>query len=347
LKKRSFNMMAFSITFLFLWAAARTGPHAFTLPARSSERHLVARSSSSRWAAAGPHAFALPARSSQQQHLVSPGRRRRPRAAVVVVGAAAAPEDGSPPEAEAAKDDVVVDTTAQVEALIADDEWVELQVRLAETVRKAVLEDLQSSSKDVDATEATRAIDERLKSEVAKLRGKDEYEVGDLATALGTIATMLATELAESPEAKQLERIATAVDADVKSALAEFCGKDEYEVGDVAREIDARIKRRAAEFTGKDTYEFGDVSRELDRRRRAWLAEYLGSDEKAAAYQFGDVTKKAISNFTGKDDYQFGDISKKLWKNVFGGGGESSSSSSSSGGDNDAPPAKQPTTEKK
>ena len=35
-------------------------------------------------------------------------------------------------------------------------------------------------------------------------------------------------------------------------------------------------------------------------------------------YEFGDITKKALSSITGKDDYQFGDLSKKVMGDLFG-----------------------------
>ena len=41
-------------------------------------------------------------------------------------------------------------------------------------------------------------------------------------------------------------------------------------------------------------------------------------DEAAEKYQFGDITKKALSQFTGKDDYEFGDLTKKVMGNLFG-----------------------------
>lgn len=40
--------------------------------------------------------------------------------------------------------------------------------------------------------------------------------------------------------------------------------------------------------------------------------------EAAENYQFGDVTKKALSGFTGKEDYEFGDVTKKIMGNMFG-----------------------------
>lgn len=46
------------------------------------------------------------------------------------------------------------------------------------------------------------------------------------------------------------------------------------------------------------------------------MKEYLGRD----TYEFGDLSKKAISKITGKaeGDYQFGDISKAIGNKLFG-----------------------------
>jgi hypothetical protein len=71
------------------------------------------------------------------------------------------------------------------------------------------------------------------------------------------------------------------------------------------------------EFTGKP-YELGDVAREIENRRRNWIRDYLGA-EAADNYQFGDITKKAVSQFTGKDEYEFGDITKKVIGGLFSG----------------------------
>jgi hypothetical protein len=70
------------------------------------------------------------------------------------------------------------------------------------------------------------------------------------------------------------------------------------------------------EFTGKP-YEFGDVSRAVEARRREWVGEFLG-EEAAENYEFGDITRKALSKFTGKDEYQFGDVTKKIFGDLFG-----------------------------
>jgi len=50
---------------------------------------------------------------------------------------------------------------------------------------------------------------------------------------------------------------------------------------------------------------------------REWISGFLG-EEAAKNYQFGDITKKALSNFTGKDEYQFGDVTKKIMGDLFG-----------------------------
>lgn len=127
-----------------------------------------------------------------------------------------------------------------------------------------------------------------------ELTGKDSYETGDL-----------------SKE----------VDRRVKNAVTKFCGKEEgtYEFGDLSKEVDKRVRDRVAEFTGKGECSFGDITKEIENRRQNWVGDYLG-EEAAKNYQFGDITKKALSSFTGKDEYEFGDVTKKVLGNLFGPG---------------------------
>ena len=63
--------------------------------------------------------------------------------------------------------------------------------------------------------------------------------------------------------------------------------------------------------------QFGDISREIENRRREWVKGFLG-EEAAKNYEFGSITKKALTNFTGKDEYEFGDVSKKIFGDLFG-----------------------------
>lgn len=113
-----------------------------------------------------------------------------------------------------------------------------------------------------------------------ELTGKDSYETGDL-----------------SKE----------IDKRVKNAVTEFCGKEEgtYEFGDLSKEMNKRVQDRVAEFTGRDEYSFGDITKEIENRRQTWVKDFLG-EEAAKDYQFGDITKKALTSFTGKDEYEFG-----------------------------------------
>ena len=84
----------------------------------------------------------------------------------------------------------------------------------------------------------------------------------------------------------------------MKATVADFCGKETYEAGDLSREVGKRVTSRVKAFTGKGTYKFGDVSKEIEKRRVAWVKEVTGKEN----YEFGDVTKKAVANFTGKDE---------------------------------------------
>ena len=110
-----------------------------------------------------------------------------------------------------------------------------------------------------------------------KLTGKDEYEAGDLAKD---------------------------VDGRIKKVVAAYCGKEKYETGDLTREIKKRVAARVLTFTGKGDYAFGDIAREVNDRRQKWAKDFLG-EEAWDAYEFGDISTKALKDF--KAEYKFGD----------------------------------------
>ena len=139
-------------------------------------------------------------------------------------------------------------------------------------------------------------------------------ELGDFVMAMDEASKQMTEELTGKPyEAGDLS---IELDNRVKTAVAQFAGKDEYEPGDLSRAVASRVMNRVEEFTGQP-YEFGDISRKVEEHRQNWVKEFLG-EEAAANYQFGDITKKALANFTGKDEYQFGDVSKKILEDLFG-----------------------------
>jgi hypothetical protein len=68
--------------------------------------------------------------------------------------------------------------------LVADEEWNGLSLELADIIRMAVVEDLKKNSREFLGKEEyllgdfSKELDKRVKAEVAKIREKDEYEVG-------------------------------------------------------------------------------------------------------------------------------------------------------------------------
>lgn len=206
--------------------------------------------------------------------------------------------------------------------LVADDEWMGLGMELSEIIRCAVIEEVKKNTADFIGKDdyklgdISKEIDKRVKDEVAKVRGKEEYELGDLTIALDQIGKEMTCQLTGKDE-YEVGDLSKEIDSRVKSSVANFCGKDEYEVGDLSREIDRRARSKVFEFIGKEEYEFGDITREIENRRVEWVKGFLG-EEAAKDYQFGDITKKALTNFTGKDTYEFGDVSKKIFGDLFG-----------------------------
>jgi hypothetical protein len=239
---------------------------------------------------------------------------------------ASTPEGGAEPETSASDSpDAEVIEFASDEAkkeavgnLVEEDEWGGLTLELSELIRLSVIEDLKKNTKeflgkdDYKIGDISKEIDVRVKTEVTKLRGKEdgEYELGDLVLAMDKMSKEMTEGLTGKPyEAGDLS---LELDTRIKGAVASYCGKETYEVGDLTNAVTSRVSSRVEEFTGTGKpYEFGDVTNEV------WVQDLLGA-EAAENYQFGDITKKAMENFTGKD-YEFGDVSKKLFGNLFGG----------------------------
>jgi len=214
------------------------------------------------------------------------------------------------------------DDVEMVANLAADDEWLGLSMELSELVRVAVIEETKKNTRDFigkdeyKVGDITKEIDSRVKDEVSKLRGKDEYELGDLSLALDTISKDLTCELTGKDD-YEFGDLSKELDSRVKSSVAGFCGKDTYTPGDLTSEIDKRAQAAVLEFIGKEDYEFGDISREIENRRKEWMKGFLG-EEAAENYEFGSITKKALTSITGKDEYEFGDVSKKILGDIFG-----------------------------
>ncbi|KAG7357522.1 hypothetical protein IV203_002210 [Nitzschia inconspicua] len=222
--------------------------------------------------------------------------------------------DVTPPQTQEEK-------TKAVGNLVENDEWLGLTLELSELIRTAVIEDIKTNAREFlgkdnyEVGDISKEIDSRVKSEVARMRGKEDYEVGDLVMVMDKTAKELTSELTGKPY--ETGDLSKELDKRVKNALARYCGKEEgdYQFGDLSKEIDRRVKDRVSQYLGKD-YEFGDITREVNNQRKAWVEDFLGK-EAAEQYQFGDITKKAITNFTGKDKYEFGDVTKKLMNNIF------------------------------
>lgn len=233
--------------------------------------------------------------------------------------------DDAVAEADAAMKSMSVDEQKEkIGNLVADDEWMGLSMEITELVRTAIIEDVKGKTSDFIGKEEykvgdiSKELDSRIKDEIANLRGKEEYELGDLSLALDKMSKDFTMELT-GKDSYETGDLSKEVDKRVKNAVTNFCGKEDgsYEFGDLSKEVDKRVRGRVAEFTGKGEYSFGDITKEIEERRQKWVGDYLG-EEAAKNYQFGDITKKALSSFTGNDEYEFGDVTKKVLGNLFG-----------------------------
>ena len=163
--------------------------------------------------------------------------------------------------------------------LVADDEWEGLSIELGHIVKKAVVEDLKANAPDFlgdpyELGDISRQVNARVKQGVAQMRGKEDYEVGDLVLSLDEMSKSLTEEFTDKPyETGDLSR---EIDQRVKRVVAEYCGKDEYEVGDLTIAVSTKVSQRVVELMG--TYQRGDIESEIERRRREWIKDLLGAD---------------------------------------------------------------------
>lgn len=86
----------------------------------------------------------------------------------------------------------------------------------------------------------SKQVDVRVKEELAKARGKEEYELGDFVLAMDEAAKKMTEELTGKPY--EMGDLSTVIDTKVKETVSSFCGKDTYEFGDLSNEIDKRVK---------------------------------------------------------------------------------------------------------
>jgi hypothetical protein len=110
-----------------------------------------------------------------------------------------------------------------------------------DAVSKEMTQDL--TGKPYEAGDLSREIDNRIKSKLAEICGKETYEVGDL------------TREMDKRVQNRVREIELGRQEWVKNFLGESAA-EEYKVGDIT-------KKAVSNFTGKENYEFGDITRKL------------------------------------------------------------------------------------
>jgi hypothetical protein len=140
---------------------------------------------------------------------------------------------------------------------------------------------------------------------------------------LPTIILMEIVHLILDGDYRPLILRVVAMELDKRFKIA-ILGDEDYQFGDLT-------KKTLTKFTGKNEYEFGDITKRILQRAEVRKTSSSAYSEEATAtykdqnqkelqvleedvrsYQFGDLTKKAVTKFTGKDQYEFGDITKRI-----------------------------------
>jgi hypothetical protein len=137
-------------------------------------------------------------------------------------------EDASSPSEPITKEEKL----KKVGNLIVDDKWDGLSTELAELVRILVIKDMKKNAREFLGKEEykvsniSKEIDFCVKTKVANLCGKEEYELGDFIMAMDELSKGMTEELTGKPY-EAASDLSKEIDTHVKSAITEFCGKDE------------------------------------------------------------------------------------------------------------------------
>jgi len=118
---------------------------------------------------------------------------------------------------------------------------------------------------------APEPTDEELQSvlEKSKLSDEEVEKVGNLVADDEWMG--LGMELSEI--------VRVAVIEESKKNVADFIGKDDYQVGDITKEIDGRVKDEVAKLRGKEEYELGDLTIALDQISKDMTCQLTGKED--------------------------------------------------------------------
>jgi hypothetical protein len=200
----------------------------------------------------------------------------------------------------------------KVAKLAIDDELWGLAIALGDIVRESIIECAMSFK--LRPEQLALEIDRRVKKEVAKAMGKEEFNIIDFIFALNKIAKQEVKELAGGDEAEYTE-MADKIENDVKAFLAKFTGKQDPDGKDIEAAVEERARNRVGELLGIERLSLENVAKEVDKKRNEFWKDRLGE---FWADRANDINNMATKTITGKETYQFGDVTRKLAGDMFG-----------------------------
>jgi len=116
-----------------------------------------------------------------------------------------------------------------------------------ESVKKHAREFVGDDKEQIKFTDIAREIDSRMKKGVAKLRGKEDYEIGDL-VAYVTEKSISYAEKATGTKLDTATEISKSIDQKVKTTVASYVGEENYKSGALAEAVATKVKSRAIEI---------------------------------------------------------------------------------------------------
>lgn len=183
--------------------------------------------------------------------------------------------------------------------LVVDDELWGLAIALGDIVRDSIWECAKKFQFRPD--QIAVEVDKRVKKELAKMMGKDEFHIMDFIFNLNKIAKENVRKIAGDNEAEYTQ-MTNKIENDVKSFLQKFTGKQDPDGKDIEDAVEDRARKRIGEFLGMERFSLENVAKEIDKKRNEFWKEKLGE---FWADRANDVNNMATKVITGKDTYVY------------------------------------------
>ena len=196
--------------------------------------------------------------------------------------------------------------------LVADDELRAFTFDLARIVQESVFESAKKFHSRPD--QIVLEIDSRVKVEVARMMGKEQFKLNNFIVALNKIAKEELQDIA-GDEHTDFHEMTEQIDAKVRQFIRDLTGKEDSDGKDIEDALEKEMQHKVMAFVSSEHFSMDTVVSEIDKKRMEILKARVGEDD---AEHLQWLANMATKTYTGMQTYTFGSLTTKMVSDVFG-----------------------------